>query len=70
MKNSNQIKLKIEGMSCGMCTGKVGKTLQGISGVSEVSVDLAKKEAIIIGAVNLAECIQAIEKLGFKVEND
>lgn len=38
---------KIQGMTCNGCRSHVEKTLQGINGVSNASVDLEKAEAII-----------------------
>ncbi len=37
--------LKINGMSCGHCTGSVKKALEAIDGLSDVTVDLEGKEA-------------------------
>jgi Copper chaperone len=39
--------LKIEGMSCKMCSGKVDEALKNVSGVTDVEVDLKKGTAII-----------------------
>jgi copper chaperone CopZ len=33
--------IKVKGMSCGHCSAAVTKALQGLPGVSEVTVDLA-----------------------------
>ncbi|SDD58799.1 heavy-metal-associated domain-containing protein [Sporomusa acidovorans] len=67
MEPSNQIILKIEGMSCHMCTGKVEKALKHIAGVTSVSVDLGKKEAIIIGSAEYGLLAKTVEDLGFRV---
>ena len=40
--------LKIEGMSCGMCSGKVEKAISEMSGVSSVVVDFKKGTATIM----------------------
>lgn len=40
-------KIRIEGMSCGHCTGSVEKALRAVAGVSTVSVDLATKTATV-----------------------
>lgn len=69
MSQAEQTILKIDGMSCGMCKSKVEKALICISGVTSVSVDLDKKEAIIGGLVNPAALAKAVEELGFKVRN-
>ncbi|MBP2625865.1 MAG: Heavy metal transport/detoxification protein [Firmicutes bacterium] len=67
MGQLDQTILKIEGMSCSMCKGKVEKTLKSISGVTSVSVDLEKKEAIIAGSASPAGLAKAVEELGFRV---
>ena len=36
--------LKVEGMSCQHCVGKVQKGLSALEGVQEVAVDLERKE--------------------------
>ena len=41
----NKISLNVEGMSCGHCSGMVQKTLEGIEGISNISVDLDGKKA-------------------------
>ena len=40
-----KITLNVEGMSCGHCSGMVKRTLEEISGVSNVSVNLETKKA-------------------------
>ena len=42
---SQKIRLNIEGMSCSHCAGMVQKTLEQISGISNVKVDLDAKKA-------------------------
>ncbi|WP_309598758.1 heavy-metal-associated domain-containing protein [Sporomusa ovata] len=37
----------MEGMSCGMCKGKVEKALQGMPGVTSASVDLEKNVEVL-----------------------
>ncbi|MCK8059281.1 MULTISPECIES: heavy-metal-associated domain-containing protein [unclassified Fusibacter] len=39
--------LKIEGMSCGHCKGRVEKALGGLDGVASVEVNLEAKTATI-----------------------
>ncbi|MBP2663355.1 MAG: Heavy metal transport/detoxification protein [Firmicutes bacterium] len=64
---SDRIILKIEGMSCSMCIGKVEKALKNIAGVTSVSVDLEKKEAIITGSAEYGVLAKTVEDLGFRV---
>ena len=65
--SQSQTVLKIEGMSCGMCKGKVEKALKDLSGVTGVTVDLGNKEAVITGSADRAEYVKTVEGLGFKV---
>ena len=65
----SQTILKIEEMACNGCRNKVERALQEITGVTSVSVDLTKKEAIIIGTANYAELVKTVKDLGFNVVN-
>ena len=60
--------IKIEGMHCEKCSGRVEKTLNAIGGVS-AKVSLAKKIAVvsITGSVTDEALKDAVEKLGFSV---
>ena len=40
-----QVTITVENMSCSHCTGMVRKTLENISGISDVVVDLSAKSA-------------------------
>lgn len=61
--------ITISGMSCGHCTAAVTKALEAIDGVSEVTVDLEKKEASFSAtqAVSMESIRTAISKIGFEV---
>lgn len=61
--------LKIEGMSCGHCTAAVEKALRAVSGVTDVSVDLASKTAKVTasGAPSDAALTAAVEDAGYDV---
>lgn len=39
--------IRIEGMSCGHCTARVKKALEGLTGVTSVEVDLSANIATI-----------------------
>ena len=39
--------INIEGMNCGHCTSSVEKALRAVSGVKDVTVDLAAKKATL-----------------------
>lgn len=59
--------VKIKGMSCQHCVGSVKKTLEDISGLSQVSVDLDAGEATFDNdGVSREEINTAISKIGFE----
>ena len=70
--------LKISGMTCASCSARIEKVVGKLSGVSNISVNLATEKANIEynnEKVNLEDVIQAIERIGFgakedKVENE
>ena len=59
--------VKIKGMSCQHCVGAVRDALVGISGVSEVVVELEKGEATYEGDVSPVVVAEAITAIGFEV---
>lgn len=61
--------LKIKGMSCQHCLMSVTKTLNSLTGVSNVKVDLGKGEASFSHdtPVDMNELRQKIEKAGFEI---
>lgn len=60
--------MKIEGMTCGHCSARVEKALNGIAGV-EAHVNLEKKEATVTiqGDVSDATLEKAVENAGYEV---
>ncbi len=61
--------LKIDGMSCGMCSSKVDQALSAIDGVSEVDVDLKKGTATVIQEnVSDDDLIRAVLDAGFRAK--
>ena len=63
----SQITLKIEGMTCGHCQAAVEKALKTVTGVTNATVDLAKKEATVLGSADTDELIKAVEEEGYTV---
>lgn len=63
----NNTVLKIEGMTCGHCKAAVEKALLAVSGVTAATVDLEKKEAVIIGSANQDDLKAAIDDAGYTV---
>jgi copper chaperone len=59
--------LKIAGMTCMHCKMRVEKALKGVVGVSSVQVDLAKKEAVIVGSAEKTVLAKAVADAGYKV---
>lgn len=61
--------IKIEGMSCGHCTGTVEKALHAVPGVTEVAVDLASKSATVEAQDSVSDDVltKAIADTGFQV---
>lgn len=59
--------LKIEGMTCGHCKVAVENALKTVPGVTSVTVDLAKKEAEIIGSASRGDLVTAVEDAGYTV---
>ena len=62
-------KLKIEGMMCGHCTGRVQKALEALEGVSAVTMSLEEKTAAVemSGEVADAALKEAVAHAGYEV---
>jgi Cu+-exporting ATPase len=64
----NQQAIKIEGMSCASCVGRVERVLAAVPGVDKVSVNLATEMARVesAGPVDFAALAQAVDKAGYQ----
>ena len=64
-----QTTIKIQGMSCGHCEGKVNAELGKLSGVSEVKAVAAEGVAIITSTdtLNADEVSRAVSAAGYQV---
>jgi Cu+-exporting ATPase len=60
------VTLRIEGMTCASCVGRVEKALKRVAGVDQVSVNLTTEEARIEGAADTASLISAVEDAGYE----
>lgn len=61
-----KIGLKIEGMSCTHCVGRVERALAAVAGVSEVSVTLEPGAATVTGdGVSLDDLVEAVDRVGY-----
>ena len=61
--------LQVEGMSCSHCTRAVETALRGVGGVTDASVDLGKKLAVVTfdpGQATLAQLRAAVEEAGYQ----
>lgn len=62
-------KIMVEGMSCGHCVNHVKTALEDLNGVTNVSVDLASKTAVVEASSGIqdADIKFAIEDAGYEV---
>lgn len=59
--------IKINGMSCGHCSGAVKEALEKLDEVSNVNVDLDKGEASYEGEIDSDILKNTIESIGFEL---
>jgi len=61
--------VKIKGMSCNHCVMAVTKALNGIEGIKDVKVDLAKGEATFNNEkpIDMKMIRDAVEKAGYEI---
>ena len=64
---SRQTEVKVEGMTCASCVGRIEKALLKIPGVSAASVNLATEKATVttFADISFAALAAAIEKAGY-----
>nr|WP_282434177.1 heavy metal-associated domain-containing protein [Desulfosporosinus acidiphilus] len=62
--------LKIEGMTCGHCKSSVEKALLKVPGVTQAEVDLAHKQAVVIGNADSSLLAKSVHEAGYKVINN
>ena len=64
-----QVNLKIEGMSCGMCEGKITESLKKTGKCSGISVSAKEKKASFEAGAEMtdAEIKKAVSDAGYKV---
>ena len=61
-------RINIEGMACAHCSGRVEQALRGVSGVTDVQVDLAAKCAVVKAeGVGDETLTQAVTNSGYTV---
>ncbi len=61
--------IKVKGMSCGHCAAAVTKALQGLPGVSEVTVDLASGRVTYQSAATISQedLVRVIKAAGYEL---
>lgn len=69
MRHNSHTRIGIQGMSCASCVGRVEKTLSGLPGVADVSINLASEQArlSVDAPERLKDVVQALDKLGYPV---
>lgn len=69
-ENSMKKVITVEGMMCNHCTGRVQKALEGIEGVSGVTMSLEEKTASVELAAEVADEVlkAAVEEAGYEVK--
>lgn len=60
-------KVRIEGMTCSGCSGRVEKAMKAVAGIEDVRVDLEDNSATYGGSVSDATVREAIEDIGYEV---
>ena len=66
---TDEITLKIEGMTCGHCKMHVTKALDSLDGVSKADVSLENNSAKVnynSNSVSIETMIKAVEEAGYK----
>ena len=68
----SKISLNVEGMSCGHCSGMVQKTLEGIEGITNISVDLDDKKASFETTDNnlIEKAVKKVTEAGYKTSKE
>lgn len=67
----HMVELKIDGMSCASCAGRVERALQAVPGVFEAAVNMATEKATVrtlFGTLPPATFIEAVGTLGYRAE--
>ena len=62
---ARETELRLSGLHCAGCVGKVEKALLAVPGVTEASVNLADRTARVAGTAASEELVNAVESVGF-----
>lgn len=64
---SDSVELRIEGMTCASCVGRVEKALMRVAGVTAAEVNLATERAqVTFQSTTVEQLIAAVERAGYK----
>ena len=67
---AENVTIKIDGMSCNMCSVSIEEDLENMQGVIKATVSYPKGKAIVeydSGSIELSDLKKTIHKLGFTV---
>ncbi len=69
---NQKITINVDNMNCGHCSGMVQKTLEAISGLSEISVDLEGKKAFFFAKEKslIDTAVETVTKAGYPASAD
>ncbi len=59
------IDLRVSGMTCASCSGRLERVLNKQPGVLSATVNLATEKATVVGSADAGEIVAAVEKAGF-----
>ena len=65
-----QIKIEIEGMSCGGCAAKISSALQRDTRVSSAVIDYATQTGVVDGSLSRGDIKKIIESVGYHLRDD
>ena len=65
---ARETELRLSGLRCAGCVGKIEKALLAVAGVTAASVNLADRTARIAGTASSEELVNAVESVGFDAE--
>ncbi len=60
------VELKVEGMTCASCVGRVERALKAVPGVSDAVVNLATERATVRGRASADQLIAAVRNAGYE----
>ena len=61
--------MKVDGMHCGGCSGRLKRVLEGVPGVTEAGADHEAGTAYAVGDVSDAALKAAVEGAGFTLQS-